>query len=358
MTAIPSPVMMSENSGINEENMEESPIESEFNEITPEQACNNLQLLWGLARSKEAKIIYVKDELAIQEKISIFEKGKVENLLMDKIRLEAQSQHKAQSQLGNSLPRSIKWPGSASKSNRDQLTITVISQLCLKLKKAEHYVIDRLANRPIKVVIKGLPMDTDVADIEADLVQKGFAIEKVAQLRKLSTKAPLPIFMVEVRRTETVQNIHDVKTVCYLCVGMDPFRRKPGVTQCYNCNYFNHSSKNCRMNPRCLKCGNNHRTGECNIKEKIEKPKCINCNEEGHVASLRSCSAFPKIKPKKGDPIPSNNKTRNKVNTLPKTRPVESGLCKRLQWENQPKDGTIRDHCFTRARVSPSYHPK
>ncbi|GFY27870.1 nucleic-acid-binding protein from transposon X-element [Trichonephila clavipes] len=196
----------------------------------------------------------------------------------------------------------------------------------LEARKAEHYVIDRLANRPIKIVIKGLPVDTDVADIEADLVQKGFAIEKVAQLRKFSTKAPLPIFMVEVRRTETAQDIYDAKNVCYLCVTIDPFRRKPGITQCYNCNYFNHSSKNCKMNSRCLKFGKNHRTGECNTKEKIEKPKCINCNKEGHVASLRSCSAFPKIKPKKGDANPSNNKTQNKANTLPKTRPVEANL--------------------------------
>ncbi|GFW54571.1 nucleic-acid-binding protein from transposon X-element [Trichonephila clavipes] len=77
------------------------------------------------------------------------------------------------------------------------------------------------------------------------------------------------------------------------------------------------------MNPRCLKCGKNHRTGEYFIKEKIDKPICINCNEEGHVASL-SCPAFPKIKPKKGEPIPSNSK--NKINTLPKTRPVEANI--------------------------------
>ncbi|GFU87641.1 PRE_C2HC domain-containing protein [Trichonephila clavipes] len=174
-----------------------------------------------------------------------------------------------------------------------------------KIKKAEHYVIERLANQPIKVVIKGLPVDTDVADIEADLLQKGFAIEKVVQLRKFSTKAPLPIFMVEVRRTEKAQDIYEVNSICYLCVTIDPFRRKPGATQCYNCNFFNHSSKNCKMNPRCLKCGKNHHTGECTIKEKIDKPICINCNEEGHVASLRSCPTFPKIKPKKGEPIPS-----------------------------------------------------
>ncbi|GFU62489.1 hypothetical protein TNCV_2594191 [Trichonephila clavipes] len=81
-------IRMSEISGIREENMKDSPIESEFNEITPEQVCNNLQLLWGLARSKEAKLAYIKAELAIQEKTPIFNKEKVENFIMDTARLE------------------------------------------------------------------------------------------------------------------------------------------------------------------------------------------------------------------------------------------------------------------------------
>ncbi|GFU36982.1 putative RNA-directed DNA polymerase from transposon X-element [Trichonephila clavipes] len=108
--------------------------------------------------------------------------------------------------------------------------------------------------------------------------------------------------MVEVRRNEKAELIHDVKTVCYLSVTVDPFRKKkPGATQCYNCNYFNHSSANCRMTPRCLKCGKITALETARLKKKIEKPRCINCNQEGHVASLRSCTAFPKIKLKKGE---------------------------------------------------------
>ncbi|GFU03850.1 hypothetical protein TNCV_3646281 [Trichonephila clavipes] len=66
-----------------------------------------------------------------------------------------------------------------------------------------------------------------------------------------------------------------------------------------------------RMTPRCLKCGKEHRTGNCTIEGKIEKPRCINCNQEGHVASLRSCTAFPKIKPKKGEAQNNSNKPKN-----------------------------------------------
>ncbi|GFY26575.1 nucleic-acid-binding protein from transposon X-element [Trichonephila clavipes] len=80
------------------------------------------------------------------------------------------------------------------------------------------------------------------------------------------------------------------------------------------------------MTPRCLKCGKDNRTGDCTIPGKIEKPRCINCNQEGHVASLRSCTAFPKIKPKKGE-AQNNNKPKNaQKKIIPATRPVEANV--------------------------------
>ncbi|GFQ97272.1 hypothetical protein TNCT_60671 [Trichonephila clavata] len=60
----------------------------------------------------------------------------------------------------------------------------------LEEKKAEYYVIQPLANRPIKVVIKMLPTSTDVADIKSDHKEKVIDVEKVVQLHKFTSKAP------------------------------------------------------------------------------------------------------------------------------------------------------------------------
>ncbi|GFW54572.1 hypothetical protein TNCV_5109461 [Trichonephila clavipes] len=90
--SISSKSRMSEKAGDIEENMEESHIESEFIEVTPEQACNNLQLLWGLARSKEAKLNFIKAELTIQEKTPIFNEEKIANFNKDKAMLEQELQ--------------------------------------------------------------------------------------------------------------------------------------------------------------------------------------------------------------------------------------------------------------------------
>ncbi|GFT59814.1 hypothetical protein TNCV_2496431 [Trichonephila clavipes] len=74
------------------------------------------------------------------------------------------------------------------------------------------------------------------------------------------------------------------------------------------------------MKTRCLKCGENHRTGRCEIKEKIADPLCINCNAKGHMASSSQCPLFPKPRKGKGK-SPASNLKRNS-----NTTPVTPGL--------------------------------
>ncbi|GFV91285.1 RNA-directed DNA polymerase from mobile element jockey [Trichonephila clavipes] len=70
----------------------------------------------------------------------------------------------------------------------------------LKEISEEFYVIDPPDSRPLKIVIKGLPISTEIDEIQDDLTSQGFSVEKVAQLTRSKTKAPLPIFMVELEK--------------------------------------------------------------------------------------------------------------------------------------------------------------
>ncbi|GFU82692.1 hypothetical protein TNCV_3422871 [Trichonephila clavipes] len=97
-------------------------------------------------------------------------------------------------------------------------------------------------------------------------------------------------------------------------VKIDSFNRRPGATQCYNCNLFHHSSSNCNIKTRCLKCGEPHKTGDCPIKTKIENPKCINCQQTGHLANSHRCPKFPKPKPKKGEASQNRNSKKENNN--------------------------------------------
>ncbi|GFV89009.1 hypothetical protein TNCV_4912091 [Trichonephila clavipes] len=61
----------------------------------------------------------------------------------------------------------------------------------LKEKSEEFYVIDPPDSRPLKIVIKGLPVSTEIGEIQADLTSQGFCVEKVAQIEN---KIPAPHF--------------------------------------------------------------------------------------------------------------------------------------------------------------------
>ncbi|GFT63069.1 nucleic-acid-binding protein from transposon X-element [Trichonephila clavipes] len=93
------------------------------------------------------------------------------------------------------------------------------------------------------------------------------------------------------KNAEDTMDIHDVSKCCYMSIVIDTFKKRPGATQCYNCIYFNHSSTNCEMKPRCLKCSKDHRNGDSPIKERIENPQCINGKKEGHMAQLQDLSS-------------------------------------------------------------------
>ncbi|GFQ96204.1 uncharacterized protein TNCT_211661 [Trichonephila clavata] len=86
----------------------------------------------------------------------------------------------------------------------------------LTAQKVEYFVNDPVANRPLKLAIKGLPASTKVEDIKSDLIAKGINIDKVAQLKKFADKTPLPIYMIEVVRDENVDDIFGTRSCLYM----------------------------------------------------------------------------------------------------------------------------------------------
>ncbi|GFU49922.1 PRE_C2HC domain-containing protein [Trichonephila clavipes] len=160
---------------------------------------------------------------------------------------------------------------------------------------------------PIKVVIKGLPIYTKTQEILSDLEEEGFTVDKVNQLISKKHRGPLPFFLITLPRNATNSKIFDIKTLGYLQVRVEGFLVR-GITQCYNCNNFFHTASECRLKPRCLKCGKEHPTKQCPIKERQENPFCINCKEHGHSACYTKCPLFPK--PKKGATLPMISKSK------------------------------------------------
>ncbi|GFY54869.1 nucleic-acid-binding protein from transposon X-element [Trichonephila inaurata madagascariensis] len=77
----------------------------------------------------------------------------------------------------------------------------------------EFYAIPAKTERPIKVVIKGLPHDTPTYNIHNELIDPGFSIDKVTQLIGRITKQKLPIFQVTLPRNMHITKIFDLNQI-------------------------------------------------------------------------------------------------------------------------------------------------
>ncbi|GFX76114.1 nucleic-acid-binding protein from transposon X-element [Trichonephila clavipes] len=161
-------------------------------------------------------------------------------------------------------------------------------------KDFEFYIIKRNIDKQIKAVIKGLPSSSKIEDITKDLADEGFVIDSCTQLISKRTKKEhtLPYFLVILPRNDKNSKIFDLAHLSYLQVKVEGYLVR-GITQCFNCNNFFHTAANCFMKPRCLKCGKEHATKNCHIKERITNPFCINCQDFGHSACYTKCSKFP-----------------------------------------------------------------
>ncbi|GBM62564.1 hypothetical protein AVEN_189494-1, partial [Araneus ventricosus] len=151
-------------------------------------------------------------------------------------------------------------------------------------------------SRPIKIVIKNLPPDHSKEHIVRDLEENKYKVIRINQLRNFRLKTLLPIFLVELAKTPNANNIFQVEKINNFSVKIEHYRKKQRATMCYRCSDFYHSARNCKCKPRCIKCNGTHETRSCSIKSKIDNPICINCNENGHLASWKGCPKYPVIK--------------------------------------------------------------
>ncbi|KAF0722836.1 Uncharacterized protein FWK35_00027872, partial [Aphis craccivora] len=63
--------------------------------------------------------------------------------------------------------------------------------------------------------------------------------------------------------------------------------------QCLNCQNYGHTRTYCNNHPRCVRCGENHRTDVC-TKSRDLPAKCALCNGD-HPANYRGCLVFKNL---------------------------------------------------------------
>lgn len=155
--------------------------------------------------------------------------------------------------------------------------------------KIEHHFFPLRSEKPLKVVIKGIPVSVTLEEVREDLLKQGFAKGNLSRMAS-STDRILPFVRMDIPRV--YKCIYNLKKVCGLDVIVESYHKPKSSGQCHRCQTFGHIQPGCRAAFKCLKCAENHSTHLCR-KPTTLPPKCANCAGE-HVASYSGCPKNPK----------------------------------------------------------------
>ena len=154
-------------------------------------------------------------------------------------------------------------------------------------KKAEYYTYQLKSDRTFRVVIRGLHHTTDVSMIKEELRNNGYDCAQILPILHPVTKAPLPMFFVDLKPNPKNSEIYNLTRLYHAVVKVEPPRPKRTVIQCVKCQEFGHSKNYCHKKERCVKCDGNHATQDC-PRPANSTPTCTNCHGT-HTANYRGC---------------------------------------------------------------------
>ncbi|KAG6465819.1 hypothetical protein O3G_MSEX015414 [Manduca sexta] len=143
-------------------------------------------------------------------------------------------------------------------------------------------------------------------EVKEGLAEKGIQALEVHRMHRPSRpNAPgiqYEMVLAILATADDVKRIYEIRDIS----GLSGFKietphNKGEVGQCHNCQKYGHSSRNCRLPARCVKCLGEHGTVDCpRPKDRTlctEPPSCTNCRNSGHPANYRGCSHAPKKRP-------------------------------------------------------------
>jgi len=132
-------------------------------------------------------------------------------------------------------------------------------------------------------VIYGIGLETEMEELTNVLnEQNEIKVKKSIRLNK--GKEKIPSYSVKL----VFDKVKELPQYLYTYGQRYPVKKfNETVLQCYKCQNFGHSSRNCGGKERCVVCSGNHRLSDC-PKDKV---KCANCAAE-HASSFSGC---PKV---------------------------------------------------------------
>jgi hypothetical protein len=161
----------------------------------------------------------------------------------------------------------------------------------LKSQAVEYHTFTDPAEKPKCFVLKGF-YHLLCQDLLSLLVEEGVNAVKVTDLIR---KDNYVMYIVHFTAATNVNILnHNHRIIDGIIVKWENLKKSSSkATQCFNCQKWGHSSVNCGLPTRCVKCTDSHAKGNCPRVSREGDPKCCNCGGN-HSANHRGCPAFKK----------------------------------------------------------------
>lgn len=157
--------------------------------------------------------------------------------------------------------------------------------------------------KPLRVVLRGIPEDISPEEIKEELAIK-YPVLSVHRMKAARTKKPIPLVLVTLTKNESAKGIfNNLSSIFRIRIQVESLRNRARIGQCYRCQMHGHSANCCHGSERCVKCGEPHRSSNCQ-KPRDTPAKCALCSG-AHTANYGGCPARPQ------NANPNYNRNRN-----------------------------------------------
>jgi hypothetical protein len=175
-------------------------------------------------------------------------------------------------------------------TEEDHLTV---KKFCIDY-KLEHAITRPHRDRPIKIIIRKLPKDTPISEIQQELALLQFPVTDISQLYRNSKenkneKEYFPLFLVTLKNEPGTEAIFKLQSLFHIKISIEAYRRRT-LLQCYRCQRFHHTQHTCSAPPRCLTCGQSHYSHLCG--NKTEQTRCCANCKNPHPANYKGCPYY------------------------------------------------------------------
>ena len=171
----------------------------------------------------------------------------------------------------------------------------------LKAANVEYHTYTLAAEKPVKIILSGLPV-FDLGELNAKLAVLGILpAELKLFFRKVVGQEESALYLLHFQKGSIkLTELQKIKAIFNVIVRWRYYEKKPeDAVQCHRCQRFGHGMRSCNRAPLCVKCGEKHLSEDCSLPKKVELEttdkdatrrlvKCANCSGQ-HTANYRGC---------------------------------------------------------------------